>query len=167
MPQLLLDLVDPVNCPAIQCATLLTLVVALNGAPDNTRAFEALDGLLTITTLFKSRSTSREVKRRLLEFLYFYLLPEAPVLSSVEKAATTNGVPAALEGGGLHRSPSKLLRGFSSGGAGGRKRADSEEEPDGTRSTRQKEAMLGHHLNNVADLVKDLREMTPFGGVVC
>jgi hypothetical protein len=164
--QLLLDLVDPSNCPAIQCATLLTLVVALNGAPDNTRAFETLDGLLTITTLFKSRSTSREVKRRLLEFLYFYLLPEAPLLSSPEKAATTQGVPAAMGAGGLHRSPSKVLSGFNSDGAGGRKRAVIEEE-DGTRSTRQKEAMLGQHLNNVADLVKDLREMTPFGGVVC
>lgn len=159
--QLLLDLVDPSNCPAIQCATLLTLVVALNDAPQNTRTFESLDGLLTITTLFKSRSTSREVKFRLVEFLYFYLLPETPSIPSARASATGNAAP-----GGLQRSPSKLAGAFArqGGSGGGRKKAA---EDGATRTTTEKEALLGQHLHNVEDLVRDLREMTPFGGVVC
>ncbi|OAR00553.1 hypothetical protein LLEC1_07019, partial [Akanthomyces lecanii] len=80
---LLLDLLEPFNCPAIQSATLLTLVVALIDVPGNTRVFEGLDGLLTVTSLFKSRSTSREVKLKLVEFLYFYLMPETPSIPRV------------------------------------------------------------------------------------
>ncbi|CAI4215202.1 unnamed protein product [Parascedosporium putredinis] len=88
---LLLDLLEPINCPAIQSATLLVLVASLIDTPRNTRTFEALDGLLTITSLFKSRSTPREVKLKLVEFLYFYLMPEVP---SIPKADARGSVPA-------------------------------------------------------------------------
>lgn len=136
--QLLLDLLEPVNCPAIQSAALLTLVTALIDTPRNTRTFESLDGLLAVTSLFKSRSTTREVKLKLVEFLYFYLMPEVP--------------PKADGGGrGHRRSASKI--GAESG--------------EGTRSTTEKQALLGRHLSSVEDLVRDLRNCTPFGGVVC
>lgn len=97
-----------------------------------------LDGLLTVTSLFKSRGTSREVKMKVVEFLYFYLMPETPVL---------NGA-----GGGLHRSPSKRM----GGGEGGGRQA-------GTKTTEEKQGLLGRHLSNVEDLVEDLRESAPFG----
>ncbi|EFX04054.1 cell division control protein 14 [Grosmannia clavigera kw1407] len=135
---LLLDLLEPVNCPAIQSATLLTLVVALIDTPQNTRAFEALDGLLTVTSIFKSRSTSREVKLKLVEFLYFYLMPETP---SIPLANPRDSVPA-------------------------RKRRGSADD-DFTRTTEEKQALLGRHLHNVDDLVRDLTAHTPFGGAVC
>ena len=48
---LLLDLLDPYNCPAIQSASLLVLVTALLAMPHNTRTFEHMDGLLTVTSL--------------------------------------------------------------------------------------------------------------------
>jgi len=155
----LLDLLEPVNCPAIQSATLLTLVCALIDTPQNTRTFEALDGLLTITSLFKSRETTREVKLKLVEFLYFYLMPETP---SIPSASATVSVPAMLQ-----RSPSKLAGAFNrrTDTRGGRKRADSED--DITRTTEEKQELLGRHLNSVDDLVADLRESSPFGGVVC
>ncbi|KAG7135641.1 Cell division control protein 14 like [Verticillium longisporum] len=163
---LLLDLLEPVNCPAIQSATLLTVVVALIDTPTNTRTFEALDGLLTVTSLFKSRSTSREVKLKLVEFLYFYLMPEVP---SIPWADARDSVPAMLQ-----RSPSKLASAFghkrghsradSSVSASARSRAGSESE--GTLSTEEKQALLGRHLSSVEDLVKDLRTSTPFGGVL-
>lgn len=38
---------------------------------------------------------------------------------------------------------------------------------EGTRSTGEKQALLGRHLSSVEDLVRDLRNCTPFGGVVC
>ncbi|CAD6574059.1 MAG: hypothetical protein ASARMPREDX12_006368 [Alectoria sarmentosa] len=135
---LLLDLLDPTSCPAIQSSTLLTLVTALLATPANTRTFEMLDGLLTVTSLFKSRGTSRGVKMKVVEFLYFYLMPETPVL---------NGA-----GGGLHRSPSKRM----DGGEGGGRQA-------GTKTTEEKQGLLGRHLSNVEDLVEDLRESAPFG----
>jgi len=161
-PQLLLDLLEPVNCPAIQSATLLTLVVALIDTPRNTRSFEALDGLLTVTSLFKSRSTSREVKLKLVEFLYFYLMPETP---SIPRADQRDSMPAMLQ-----RSPSKLAGAFNAESR--RKRAGSGGDDDGggaagTLSTVDKQELLSRHLSSVEDLVKDLRNCAPFGGVVC
>ena len=135
---LLLDLLDPTCCPAIQSSTILTLVTALLATPANTRTFETLDGLLTVTSLFKSRETSREVKMKIVEFFYFYLMPETPL---------SNGV-----GGGLQKSPSKRT--------GTR---EGEGRQVGTRTTEEKQALLGRHLSNVEDLVEDLRESAPFG----
>ena len=156
--QLLLDLLEPVNCPAIQSATLLTLVVALIDTPQNTRSFESLDGLLTVTSIFKSRSTSREVKLKLVEFLYFYLMPETP---SIPRADARDSMPAMLQ-----RSPSKLAKAFGNAPSG-RKRRSSDSEPDFTLSSEEKQALLGRYLHNVDDLVRDLTAHTPFGGVVC
>ncbi|CAK7220858.1 hypothetical protein SBRCBS47491_004332 [Sporothrix bragantina] len=159
---LLLDLLEPVNCPAIQSATLLTLVVALIDTPQNTRAFEQLDGLLTVTSIFKSRSTSREVKLKLVEFLYFYLMPETP---SIPRADARDSMPAMLQ-----RSPSKLAKAFG-GGAGsaanGRKRRGQDDDVELTLTTEEKQDLLGRYLHNVDDLVRDLTAHTPFGGVVC
>lgn len=158
---LLLDLLEPDFCPAIQSATLLTLVVALIDTPQNTRTFENLDGLLTVTSLFKSRSTSREVKVKLVEFLYFYLMPETP---SIPSAAARASVPGLLQ-----RSPSKLAKAFSfaNGSAGDGKRSRSDSISGDIRSQEEKQALLGRHLNSVEELVKDLQQSTPFGGVVC
>lgn len=156
--QHLLDLLEPVNCPAIQSKTIVTLVCALIDTPRNTRTFEALDGLLTITSLFKSRETSKEVKLKLVEFLYFYLMPEIP---SIPSASATTSVPAMLQ-----RSPSKLAGAFNRTDAGaGRRRANSESEV--TLTTEDKQQLLGRYLNSVDDLVADLRESTPFGGALC
>lgn len=148
---LLLDLLDPINCPAIQSATLLTLVTALLDCPANTRTFEDLDGLLTVTSLFKQRGTSREVKLKLVEFLYFYLMPETPILG--------RGSPP-----GLQRSPSKISsrpmsQSSHSPGTGSKMVSD-------TRTTDEKQALLGRYLNNVEDLVEDLKETAPFGATV-
>lgn len=144
---LLLDLLDPINCPAIQSTTLLTLVTALLDNPANTRTFEALDGLLTVTSLFKQRATSREVKLKLVEFLYFYLMPETP---------TNTPAGTGVSSPGAHRSPSK--RPHSRNGHAG--------QNGNTRMTDEKQALLGRYLNNVEDLVEDLKETAPFGATV-
>ncbi|KAL8841509.1 MAG: hypothetical protein Q9170_000892 [Blastenia crenularia] len=143
---LLLDLLDPSSCPAVQSSAVLTLVTALLEQPNITRCFENLDGLLTVTSLFKNRGTSREVKLKLVEFLYFYLMPETPY-------AGRNGT---AENDDLRRSPSKASR----LGSGERSKREAEE---GTRSTDEKQRLLGRYLNNVQDLVDDLKETAPFG----
>lgn len=137
---LLLDLLDPVtSCPAIHSATLLVLVAALLSRPENTRTFENLDGLLTVTSLFKSRGTSREVKMKSVEFLYFYLMPEEPVGSM---RSDDSGVGMDLNGSGKMRGT------------------------ENTKTTEEKQGLLGRYLANVEDLVEDLRESAPFGGPV-
>lgn len=125
-------------------------MVALLETPANTRTFEQLDGLLTVSSIFKSRSTARDVKFKTMEFLYFYLMPETP---SIPKAGA--------EGNPLQRSPSKLGRVFA-----GKKIAtavDGSEEvvDEETLSTERKQRMLGEHLSNVDDLVRDLQQYTP------
>ncbi|KAL9006823.1 MAG: hypothetical protein Q9188_000434 [Gyalolechia gomerana] len=143
---LLLDLLDPSSCPAVQSSAVLTLVTALLEQPNITRCFENLDGLLTVTSLFKNRSTGREVKLKLVEFLYFYLMPETP-------QARRNRT---REKESLQKSPSKASR------LGSGRRTENEGE-EGTRTTDEKQRLLGRYLNNVQDLVDDLKETAPFG----
>ncbi|KAL8709566.1 MAG: hypothetical protein Q9220_005658 [cf. Caloplaca sp. 1 TL-2023] len=143
---LLLDLLDPSSCPAVQSSAVLTLVTTLLEQPSIARCFENLDGLLTVTSLFKNRGTSREVKLKLVEFLYFYLMPETPY----------GGRKASKGPAGLARSPSKASR----LGSGAREKSEGEE---GTRTTDEKQRLLGRYLNNVEDLVEDLKETAPFG----
>jgi hypothetical protein len=127
--------------------------------PQNTRTFENLDGLLTVTSLFRSRGTSRDVKLKLMEFIYVYLMPEVP---SIPSAGARDASVSAM----LQRSPSKLAKAFR-GGSGeveGRPRSNSDAE---TRSQEEKQALLGRHLSSVDELVQDLRQCMPFGGIVC
>lgn len=157
---LLLDLLDSTNPPKVQSQALLVLVSALLDCPANTRTFESIDGLLTVTSLFKSRNATKEVRMRTLEFLYFYLLPES--VHTTTASAPNTAV--------LQRNPSKLGRNVpgharthsGDGGGGGRMDID---EPSGKRSMEEKQQLLGRYLSNVADLVHDLQESSPFGAV--
>ena len=135
---LLLDLLDAANPPAIQAQALLVLVTSLLATPESTRTFEQMDGLLTIASLFKSRTTSKEVKMKVVEFLYFYLMPESTSTSDNEvrprSAKRANEKPFMNSGGSVRV----------------------------TRTTEEKQLMLGQYLSNVAELVDDLRENTHF-----
>lgn len=64
----------------------------------------------------------------------------------------------------LKRSPSKLVSAFDRCDASGPKKKGDDMEL--TRSTEEKQALLRRHLNSVDDLVADLRESAPFGGVL-
>ncbi len=125
--------------------------------PANVRVFEQLDGLLTITSLFKSRETGREVKFRLTEFLYFYLTPETPSIPRADSRVS------AAAPGVMQRSPSKLAKVF--GGGGEVERPGSE---DGvTLSVEAKKQFVDRYLPGVVDeLLKDLDTYKPFGGVL-
>lgn len=167
--QVLLDLLDTDNSGPVQCATLLTLVCALLDNPANTRVsnsilppvttcmnisilipyqtFEVLDGLATVTSLFKRRDTPREVKLKILEFLYFYLMPEtAP--GSTDKPSTPLKHKVGEKTAG-DRQPSRTSR----------RKDDIRLE----KTTEEKQRMLGEFMSNVEGLVADLRESQPFG----
>ena len=106
-----------------------------------------MDGLLTVTSLFKDEETTQSVKVKLLEFLYFYLMPETPSPS-------------------LQRSPSKLASAFDrrSSSADG---DDSGGAKKDARTQEDKQYLLGKYLNNVDALVEDLQESAPFNSVAC
>ncbi|PNS16574.1 hypothetical protein CAC42_74 [Sphaceloma murrayae] len=127
-----LDLLDAANPPAVQSQALLVLVSALLANPDNTRTFENMDGLMTVASLFKSRVTTKEVKLKAVEFFYFYLMPES--------------APRAAKG--------SQNSGSSMGSADGK--------PSKTKTTDEKQQMLGKYMSNVAELVEDLQEAAPF-----
>lgn len=138
---LLLDLLDAANPPAIQAQALLVLVTALLATPESARAFEQIDGLLTVSSLFKSRGTSKEVKMKVLEFLYFYLMPESADNAPAKKPrrrSVINEKSANHSNEGTWRM---------------------------TRTTEEKQQMLGQYLSNVAELVEDLRENTPYASI--
>jgi len=128
----------------------MALVTSLLDQPQNARTFETIDGLLVVTSLFKARGTSREVKLKLVEFLYFYLMPEtpAPKLSVSTSASNT----AILGGRGK-----EVIAAFDR-----RRETVNGVEPNmttgATRTTEEKQVLLGKHLSNVQDLVEDLRE---------
>lgn len=82
-------------------------------------------------------------------------MPETP---SIPRADQRDSVPAMLQ-----RSPSKLAGAF--GANARRRRANSDGSV--TLSTEEKQELLSRHLSSVEDLVKDLRNCAPFGGMVC
>ncbi|KAK9240245.1 cell division protein Cdc14 [Lipomyces kononenkoae] len=143
---ILLDLLEPQSSPpAIQGATVNTLVCALVDEWPNVRTFEALEGLESICTLFKRKETEKEVKLRILEFLFFYLIPEpqAAEPSSQHHQAKTK-----------HSPPGDSGWSDSSDGSGHGHRV---------RTTQEKQHMLRKYLSNVDSLVNELRQSQPFG----
>lgn len=151
---LLLDLLDSSNPPKMQSQTLLVLVACLLDCPLNTRSFEAIDGLLTVTSLFKSRSTTKDVKMRSLEFLYFYLMPEAPVAPQVSASAPNTAV--------LQRSSDQYLNAIPGHARTHSGDMDMDDEDLDTRTQEEKQDLLGQYLSNVSELVADLEESAPF-----
>lgn len=156
---LLLDLLDSMNPPKVQSQALLVLVTALLDCPQNTRTFEAIDGLLTVTSLFKSRSTSKEVKMRTLEFLYFYLMPESANMSATNAPNTAIVQKGASRLNNAFAGHARTHSGDSTGGM------DIDVESD-QKTMEEKQHLLDRYLNNVSDLVHDLRESAPFGVAV-
>ncbi|KAI7484580.1 hypothetical protein KC351_g4416 [Hortaea werneckii] len=177
---LLLDLLDPSNPSSIQAQTLLVLVTAMLDCPRNTRAFESLDGLGTVTSLFKSRSTRQDVKMRTLEFLYFYLMPESSSPPPLATNSTPTSSSSAPNTGVYHQQRDRILlqhdhdqnHARTHSGESSEVPSDllmgGEEDEEGpmmkkvSLTTEEKQKLLGRHLNNVAELVRDLRENAVF-----
>jgi Cell division control protein 14, SIN component len=95
---------------------------------------------------------------KLVEFLYFYLMPEAPQPQFKVSASATN--TAVLGGRGrelvaaFERNRRETIGGVDKTGDSGK-----------TKNTEEKQKMLGKYLGNVDDLVEDLRESGgPFTG---
>lgn len=66
--------------PQIQTASINALVGIMVRQVENIRRFEALRGLKAVCDTFKHRHTTKEVKLSILEFLFFYLIPETHIV---------------------------------------------------------------------------------------
>lgn len=79
-------------------------------------------------------------------------MPETPSIAGARGSAL------------IQRSPSKLAGAFGRSGEGD---VEGESESKGdTRTTAEKQDMLRRYLSTVDDLVRDLEENAPFGGLV-
>ncbi|KAK9390604.1 cell division protein Cdc14 [Lipomyces mesembrius] len=149
---ILLDLLEPQSSPAaIQGATVNTLVCALVEEWPNVRTFEALDGLESICALFKRKDTDKEVKLRILEFLFFYLIPEPQATQSSSSSMS-------------HHHPN--TKHASPGDGGWSRSSNISGDGYGVRTTQEKQRMLGKYLSNVESLVNELRQSQPFGNLM-
>lgn len=83
-------------------------------------------------------------------------MPETP---SIPRADQRDSMPAMLQ-----RSPSKLAGAFSA--VDSRRNRSDDDAADYTLTTEDKQELLSRHLSSVEDLVKDLRNCAPFGGIV-
>ncbi|KAJ2893319.1 Cell division control protein 14 like [Zalerion maritima] len=153
---LVLDLIEPVNCPAIQSSSLSVLIISLIDVPENNRCFEALDGLLAVSSLLDTLP-SRSVGQKLIEVIYVWLMPETP---SIPRAGGRDSVPGLLQ-----RSPSKLPGVFARNN-GDKKRENAGAEGDSTLSVEEKAEMLKGYMEDVDEFVVDLKRNPPFEGVV-
>jgi hypothetical protein len=134
-------------------------VTSLLSTPQSTRTFESVDGLLVVTSLLKARSTTREIKQKLLEFLYFYLMPETRL------AASTSATNTAVLGG----RGKELVAAFE-----GQRRRETVSGSEGaekgdelTRTLGEKQELLGRYFSNVQDIVDGMGDgANLFGGSV-
>jgi hypothetical protein len=169
---LLLDLLDSSNPAGIQSSALLVLVSALLGEPRNARAFENEGGLEVVTGLLGRKGTDRTVKGEIVEFLWFWLSPEAPTDSTTPKSTPpatavrvkrsksllSNSMVVTPEAGSWNADDDGR-------GSAGQKEAGhgKRREKPTTKTTEEKHRDLARYLSNVDDLVRDLHESAPFG----
>ncbi|GAA5858056.1 hypothetical protein JCM9279_000922, partial [Rhodotorula babjevae] len=96
----ILDL-TPQAATHLALAALDVLLCALVDRPANVRVFEDLDGLAALVGTLKDKAVAQPVRIKVIELLYFYLLPEAapPVSSAPDPAlasstSSTTSVPS-------------------------------------------------------------------------
>ena len=151
---ILLDLLDSANPPALQSQALMVLMSVMLECPRNARTFEEMDGLLTVASLLKSRGTAKDVRVRAMEFLSFYLMPEAAEPEAAAEAieghdmATVQRTPSKSASGNVAHSRTRSNESTGS--------MDVDEEVGTTRTTKEKKAYLERWLGNVDWLVQDL-----------
>ncbi|KAF8076782.1 cell division control protein 14, SIN component-domain-containing protein [Lyophyllum atratum] len=71
------------SAPPLSSLVLDTLLCILVDSSAALRAFEDANGVQAVVKILKRAGTPREVRMKCLEFLYFYLLDEAPISSDI------------------------------------------------------------------------------------
>lgn len=89
---ILLNILCESSDPKVQIAGITTLVSIMVREVSNIRKFESSNGLEKLCTVFKDVKTSKQVKMQLIEFWFFYLIPETR-----RKSITATTIPGIVE----------------------------------------------------------------------
>lgn len=130
------------HLPSIQVAAINTLVAAMVHETPTIRQFEQCDGVAVMCRLFLASQTPKDVKLRILEFLFFYLIPERKTRSSKRSSGSSGS------------------SGSSSSGASGEWNSSPLSE---RKTTKEKANGLRKFLGNVDGLLDELDMSKPFG----
>lgn len=125
--------------PSVQTSTIQTIVCCLVRSVKNLRKFEKLNGIEIICNLFNKKSTLKEVKLKILEFLFFYLIPETTI--NLEKSFELDLDESVILNQSKHLYKDGYIR----------------------RTLKEKATILRQHIKNVDDLVDELLTSKPFG----
>ncbi|GMM34687.1 hypothetical protein DASC09_020120 [Saccharomycopsis crataegensis] len=125
--------------PSVQCSAVQTFVCCLVRSVKNLRKFETLGGVEITCNLFNKKSTSKEVKLKILEFLFFYLIPETNI--NLEKSFEMDLDESVILNQSKHLYKDGYIR----------------------RTMKEKAANLKQYIANVDDLVQELVTSKPFG----
>ncbi|ODV62661.1 cell division control 14, SIN component [Ascoidea rubescens DSM 1968] len=127
--------------PLVITTAIQTLVCSLVRSIKNLRNFEKFDGIKIICNLFVKKSTNKEIKVKILEFLFFYLIPETSF--NIEKSFEMNLNESYI------LNQSKVLY------------------KDGLirRTMEEKAGILKQYIRNVDAIVHELISSKPFGNM--
>ena len=161
--QLLLQLINAKHPEGLQVRTIQTIIAALVDTPQNMRVFEDSGGLETVRSLFIDPNAAHHVKVKILEFLYFYLMPERTASQYSQLATGTTKDPVERTSTDSNASTLRIMRHVREPGMHQSDNLDSKESACHVRTTEEKQVLLGRYFSNIEALVADLREFKPFG----
>lgn len=139
--------------PQIQIAGISTLVSAMVKEPRTIRTFESCDGVEAMCRLFKPKETPKNVKLRILEFLFFYLIPETTKGSA---SGNANKSKSQQQQQPNHRHSNSSNTNSDSAKLNALKQK---------KTTQEKSKILRKYLGNVDGLITELEASKPFGNL--
>lgn len=157
----------------VESCVIQLLVCCCAETPQNLRTFESVGGFESVSGLFVSNETAVEVKYKVLEFLYFYLIPETqeePAAATMQSSQTAIFHPLDAQ---------RTVRASDSQGHTREPASDVQTRPSPTntvldskinqsnitKTSEEKQQLLGRYFKNVDRLVEDLKLYKPFGDI--
>ena len=151
--------------PEIYVQAIQTLVCACVDAPENLRTFEKVGGFDVVSRIFMDVKTEVRVKYKVLEFLYFYLIPETDGTTDTMRTSET-AIYYPLDDGTIRPGDVKHAREPAHDSKDAKDTViDAKLEQVSTRTVDEKQELLGRYFTNIDKLVEDLKVYKPFGDI--
>ncbi len=130
--------------------------------PSNTRVFESVDGLLAVSALLQDSETPRAVKKGVLEFLYFYLLPEDPPPGISPPGSGNYSTDTAFRVGSSRTKAGSKRSNSTGPGSGEWDSSEIGEYQTLRRTPKEKHKLLSKFLDSDGELAKEFVEAEIF-----
>jgi hypothetical protein len=131
------------------------LIIALLNNPTNTRIFERTDGLLAISALYREPQTTSVVKKSVMEFIYFYLLPEDTYDDWNGNPGTTRRVRSSGSGKNTDSSGTNL----------GDTTISELDDRSEVKGVAEKQKMLGKYFGGISGLLQEFETLNIYEGL--